>query len=99
MVGNHNAQDVTNIISQGNFLGLAEFLKNHGVGDANIAELEIAINADGKSLEVAQKRFGPAVKAWLQTMLSKAVDASWNIELGIASSLLASALQRYYGWP
>jgi hypothetical protein len=98
VVGNNNAQDVTNIISLGNFTGLAEFLKKHGVGESNIAELETAINADGQSLEVAQKRFGPAVKAWLQMMLSKAVDASWNIELGVASSLLASALERYYGW-
>lgn len=99
LVGNNNAQDVTNIITQGNFDALAEFLKKHEVGEPNIAELEIAIKADEKSLEVSQKQFGPAVKNWLRTMLSKAVDTSWNIELGVASSLLATALQNYYGWP
>lgn len=99
VVGNHNSQDVINIISKGNFSALAEHLKKHGVAESNIAELQTAIKTDENTLEVSQKQFGPAVKTWLQSMLSKAVDASWNIELGVASSLLATALQNYYGWP
>jgi hypothetical protein len=31
-------------------------------------------------------------------MLDKAVDASWQIELGIAGNLLTDALKKYYGW-
>lgn len=99
VVGNHNSQDVTNIISKGNFPALAEHLKKHGVAESNIAELQTAIRTDENTLEVTQKQFGPAVKTWLRHMLSKAVDASWNVELGVASSLLATALQHYYGWP
>lgn len=99
VVGNHNSQDVTNIISKGDFPALAKHLKEYGIAELNITELEIAINSDKNTLEVKQKQFGPAVKTWLQKMLSKAVDATWNIELGVASSLLATALQNYYGWP
>lgn len=99
VVGNHNSQDITNIIAKGNFPALAEHLKKYGIAESNIAELQTAIRSDDNTLEVSQKQFGPAVKTWLQSMLSKAVDASWNIELGVASSLLATALQNYYGWP
>lgn len=99
VVGSHNTQKVTNIVAKGDFHGLAEYLKKHGVSDPNIVALQEAINQDEYTHEIAQKKFGPSVKAWLQGMLSKAVDSSWNIELGVASSLLATALQKYYGWP
>lgn len=99
VVGNHNSQDITNIISKGDFSALAEHLKKHGITESSISELQTAIRTDENSLEVRQEQYGPAVKTWLQSMLSKAVDSSWNIELGVASSLLATALQNYYGWP
>lgn len=99
VVGNHNSQDVTNIVAKGDFPALAEYLKKHGVNESSIVELQTAIKDDEGTSAVKQKQFGPAVKTWLQGMLSKAVDSSWNIELGIASSLLATALQKYYGWP
>jgi len=31
-------------------------------------------------------------------MLGKAVDATWQIELGIAGGLLTTVIQKYYGW-
>lgn len=99
VVGNHNSQDVTNIMAKGDFPALAAYLKKHGINESSIVDLQTAIKADENALEVKQKQFGPAVKSWLKVMLSKAVDSSWNIELGIVSSLLATALQTYYGWP
>lgn len=99
VVGSHNSQKVTNLSVQGDFNALAEHLRHHGVDEPNIANLETAIKQDAAAPEIEQKKFGPSVRAWLQSMLSKAVDSSWNIELGIASSLLATALQKYYGWP
>ncbi len=99
VVGSHNSQEVTNLSVRGDFNALAEHLRQHGVDEANIANLETAIKQDTVAPEIEQKKFGPSVRAWLQNMLSKAVDSSWNIELGVASSLLATALQKYYGWP
>lgn len=99
VVGNHNSQGVTNIVHKDDFQALAEYLKKHGVDDSSVTELQTAIRSDENSHEVKQRQFGPAVKGWLQSMLSKAVETSWKVELGVASSLLASALQKYYGWP
>ena len=99
VVGSHNSQEVTNLAVKGDFNALAEHLRQHGVDEPNIGNLESAIKQDGAAPEIEQKKFGPAVRAWLQNMLSKAVDSSWNIELGVASSLLATALHKYYGWP
>ena len=99
VVGTHNKQQVTNIAVKGDFYVLAEELRQYGVGEPDITALKQAINADAGAPEIVEKKFGPAVRGWLQGMLSKAVDSSWQIELGIASSLLATALQNYYGWP
>ena len=99
VVGSHNSQEVTNLSVQGDFNALAEQLRQHGVDEPSIANLETAIKQDVSTPEIEQEKFGPSVRAWLQNMLSKAVDSSWNIELGVASSLLATALQKYYGWP
>jgi hypothetical protein len=99
VVGSHNSQEVKNLSLHGDFNALSEHLRQHGVDEPNIADLETAIKQDSAAPEIEQKKFGPSVRAWLQSMLSKAVDSSWNIELGVASSLLATALQKYYGWP
>jgi hypothetical protein len=49
-------------------------------------------------LPLKAKRFGPQVRDWMKSMLSKAVDTSWQIEIGITSNLLTEALKAYYGW-
>lgn len=41
--------------------------------------------------------FGPKVNSWIQKMIGKALDGSWQISLGAAGSLLAELLQYYYG--
>lgn len=99
VVGDNNSQSIHNVIVKGDFNTLVTHLSEAGVQSANITELEQAIEQDKATPEVKAKQLGPSVKAWLKSMLSKAVDASWNIELGVASSLLASALQKFYGWP
>ncbi len=99
VVGAHNKQQVTNVSVEGNFQALASKLLRNNVQDSDIVVLEHAIAEDANTTAVVERKFGPSVKAWLQSMLSKAVDSSWQIELGVASSLLATALQKYYGWP
>jgi len=98
LVGNSNAQTVSNVITKGDFKTLSKTLENNGVSEIDITALKNAIDDDASVLDPASKEFGPAVKSWLQTMLSKAVETSWNIELGMASSLLATALNSFYGW-
>ena len=98
LVGSSNSQTVSNINIKGDFNALAKTLGNNGVSGADINALKDAIDQDSSVINSDSKIFGPAVKLWLQKMLSKAVETSWNIELGVASSLLATALNSYYGW-
>ena len=98
MVGNHNVQSVANTISVNDFDSLATVLRQNRVDEADIRALEEAINKDGTTINDNSREFGPHVRQWMKEMLSKAVDAAWQIEVGVASSLLATALNSYYGW-
>lgn len=98
LVGNHNTQETNNITVRGNFNSIAEYLKQHKVDESSIADLQKAINNDQNSTEVKERKIGSSVKEWMKQMLSKAVEATWEIELNVAGNLLTSAIQRYYGW-
>lgn len=98
VIGNNNSQKIKNTTIQGNFDSMTEYLKQYKVDESSIANLQIAINNDQNSTEVKERKFGSFVKDWLKTMLSKAVDATWEIEVSAAGNLLATALQKYYGW-
>ena len=96
VIGDNNRQVFNNMNIMGDFEILSETLRNHSVSDEDISSLKNAIDEDEPSIN-SKGVFGPSVNVWLKEMLSKAVDNSWKIELGIASSLLATALNKYYG--
>ena len=98
LVGDHNRQTVTNRIIKGDFEALKSLLQERNVAVADIDELRSAIEADADGEDVRTKRFGPRVRGWMKSMLAKAVDASWQIEIGVASNFLYEALKTYYGW-
>lgn len=98
LVGNNSRQHIHIEIGKGDFTALADFLKSNKVSEPDISALKVALDADTTTPEVAAKRLGPRVKEWLSSMLSKAVDTAWQIEIGVAGGLLTSALQKYYGW-
>jgi hypothetical protein len=93
--GSQNQQRVSNRNVKGDGNALATELRSRGVAEDDIAVLNEAIRTDPAA--TADGQFGPAVKSWIKRMMGKAIDASWNIELGVAGGLLTSALQRYYG--
>jgi hypothetical protein len=97
-VGDYNRQIVNNRITTGDFEGLRSLLLERKVGVVDIEDLSSAIQADADGEDVGAKRFGPRVRDWIKTMLSKAVDASWEMPVGVASNLLTDALKAYYGW-
>jgi hypothetical protein len=41
--------------------------------------------------------FGEKVNGWVKTMLSKALEGSWNIGISAAGGILANAIEHYYG--
>lgn len=99
VIGDNNRQNLSfSVIQTGDFSSLATFLKSRGVSDQDIGDLKTAIDEDGTQVDTENKQYGPRVKEWLKRMLAKAVETSWQVEVGVASSLLANALQHYYGW-
>lgn len=98
IVGDHNVQTATNTIVKGDFNSLASALRQKKVSEEDIQSLRTAIDADGPDVAANKGQFGPGVKAWMERMWSKAVELSWQIELNVAGSLLATALCQYYGW-
>jgi hypothetical protein len=99
LVGHGSTQIVSNKIAKGDFNALAEALRKQNVSDADIAGLQEAIAGDAESAEHQQKEPGPRVKTWMKSMLAKAVDAGWKIQVAAAGNLLATAIKMYYGWP
>lgn len=97
VVGSENTQNITNTTTKNNFESLASELESNGVSSKDVLELKKAIEGDTNLVIQNKNEFGPEVKSWLQTMISKAIDTSWQIELGVAGSLLATALNNYYG--
>ena len=98
IIGDHNSQQVNNVKLQNDFEQLKKTLKNAQVSDDDIHHLEGAIENDKGKLDHDKQVYGPNVKEWLKKMYGKAIDASWQIEIGVAGSLLATALNSFYGW-
>ncbi|MCC6529521.1 MAG: response regulator receiver protein [Pseudomonadales bacterium] len=98
LVGHNNQQTVRNSVERGDFDSLAAFLRAKQVQESDVAALQQAIAADSTSTEVAEKSFGPQTRSWLSRMMDKAINAAWQVEIGVAGGLLTNALSRYYGW-
>ena len=97
LLGSENTQKVTNSIKKNDFEALSKVLYENGVDKSDLNLLKNAINKDQSFSIVEKDKFGPSVKSWMESMLSKAINTSWQIELGVAGSLLATALNNYYG--
>ena len=98
LVGHNNQQTVRNSVERGDFDSLAAFLRAKQVQESDVAALQQAIAADSTSTEVAEKSFGPQTRSWLSRMMDKAINAAWQVEIGVAGGLLTNALSRYFGW-
>ena len=98
LVGNHNQQQVQIEQVAGNIQHLEEILRSNGVSEIDIDSLKEAIASEPLSSSNSDKKVGPKVGNWIKEMLAKAVDATWQIELGIAGGLLTTVIQKYYGW-
>jgi hypothetical protein len=85
-------------IQQHNFDVLRETLATNGVSIEDIEALKNALSQDSNHPDVANKKFGPEVKAWMGNMFTKALNTFWQIDIGIVSGLLTTAIQKYYGW-
>jgi hypothetical protein len=95
LVGNAHHSAVSMNVSKNDFESLATALREHAVGDQDIASLQHAIRDDGRITQPG--RFGGKVSAWIAGMMKKAAEGSWAIGLEAAGNLLAQAITKFYG--
>ena len=101
--GDHNilaagsgfSQTVTQTIPQNDKGALLRHLREAGVSEEDLKGLESALKADGAR---AKGDFGDRVKAWMGSVMVKAIDGSWKIAVAAAPEVLTKALSAYYGW-
>lgn len=88
-------QTMTMTITPGSFDSLSEYLKTHKVTDEDLKQLENAIRLDPEP--TSRSKTGKKVSEWIGKMVQKAANGSWNIGVGAAGNLLASAISKFYG--
>lgn len=98
IIGSNNTQTTNNIVTKNDIDDLTDFLSKNGVEKDDISILKNAITEDENDSLHQEGRFGSNVNDWMKMMLGKAVDCAWQIEIGVASGLLANALNQYYGF-
>jgi hypothetical protein len=97
VVGGGSIQGITNNVVANDLSSLTAALLAQGVPDSDLNTLKLAIQSDAKSIEVENKKLGPAVRNWIGSMVSKAGTGAWEIGVSTAGSVLASAICSYYG--
>ena len=98
VMGDSSQANVSNVAIRGDFNSLAQELQKHNVSEEDIKVLQQAISDDDGKTAPAKREFGPAVKEWLRKMLTKAAEATWQVDIIVAGNILTTALMRYYGW-
>ena len=94
--GSEFAQNVIQIINEGDFKSLQKQLLSNKVSESDIAALHIALNNDGKRTK--SDGFGENVKKWIGTMIQKVLSGVWDIAIEVAPIILANSISAYYGW-
>ena len=92
---NKITQNLDQNIVSGNFESLASYLRAAKVSDDDIAELETAIRDDPTPTSTSE--IGENTSNWIGNMVTKAANGSWEISVGAAGELLATAIQLYFG--
>gem|GEM_PF-3386497 len=82
--GSNNMTSVRNIVKNGDWESLAFAFRSNGVSNDDIVALKEAVERDEGAPELQTQQLGPSVRNWMKRMCEKAVDASWQIEVGVA---------------
>lgn len=90
-------QDLRQHIHRADFESLRRALAEKGISSDDLKALKVAIESDPS--QVHGRALGPKVGAWVGGMIQKAATETWQIGIGAAGNLLASALGAYYGGP
>lgn len=98
VVTNGSENEVTaNIkIDKSNKEQLKDVLRKNNVDDSDVLELLEIIDTEDHNAE--NKSFGTKTNNWFKKMLGKSLDGSWQVAIGAAGNILATAIQQYLGF-
>lgn len=88
------SQTATIKVNKGNFKELTNCLKDLGLDDHEIRELQTAIRSDGQP---KQNNFGEKVAEWFGKAVSKSAQGLLKVGADVASKVISEAILRYYG--
>jgi len=98
VVGNGSIQHVKNSVHKGSVPSLLQELRDLGVKQEDLSDLEAAIEGDMASKELAEQRWGPRVSGWAGSMLGKSGTAAWEVTKSAAGNILGAAISAFYGF-
>ena len=82
-------------IEKDNFDAVRSKLKDVGLSDDDIDELQTAFDTD--PVPVDAQRLGPAVSMWLGKLIAKSADGTYQLSIATAATVLGEVVLRYYG--
>ncbi|HAT9492340.1 TPA: hypothetical protein JBD00_14275 [Legionella pneumophila subsp. pneumophila] len=96
-IGDINQSQVTQHISitENNLKELSDYLLNNKVSQSDINTLKSILQSEPKPKQANQ--YGKRLSSWLGKMIKKAANGTWETGLNVASNILTSAINKYYG--
>jgi|APLak6261678615_1056124.scaffolds.fasta_scaffold00157_27 hypothetical protein len=82
-------------IQKNNIEELKNHLKEIGISESDTDDLIEILNEEKPNYE--NGTFGIKTNGWIQKMLGKALDGSWQVGIGTAGTLLAEGIKGYFG--
>ena len=89
-----NVSQSTAPVQQGDVDSLLDYFRRHGVGEADLEELETAVASEPTA---SSEELGPEVRAWIGKMALQAASGFWQVASASAPTLLQQGLQCFYG--
>ncbi len=88
-------QEISLSVRKADLKDLLDYLKSKGISGEDLKELKEAIKI---SLKPTQKdKFSKEISNWIGKMTAKASEGIWKIGIHAATSILITALNRYFG--
>jgi hypothetical protein len=96
-VGSADSISQTMIVAPGDLEGLKARLREKGLPEPDLQELEKAIKADEAELKPTEQHFGKKVANWLGDTVKKAGSGALKLGTDLVATVATKALKDYYG--
>ena len=88
-------QEISLSVRKADLKGLLDYLKSKGISEEDLKELKETIKISSKPMQ--KDKFSREISNWIGKMTAKASEGIWKIGINAATSILITALNRYFG--